>query len=220
MKNINKVLIIENQNLTRKTLVNAVEVSLTSKIIYQASTIKQAEDLYARQNIDLVIINLNLPDGSGIHLLKYIKQSLPATFCVVISTYDDEKRICAALRAGAEGYLLQDHTQKEIEKYLSRILNNEPPLSPLVARTILQHIKQRPVEHSHFESDKVLSEREREVLMLTAKSYQRKEIANFLKISPHTVATHIKNIYSKLGITSKAEAVLEASKRGLVESIY
>ena len=118
----------------------------------------------------------------------------------------------AALKAGAHGYLLKEQTHQELVEHLQGIIQGQPPLSPSVARRILQHFRMRTRPFSRHG----LTCRESEVLILLAKGMTCKESASLLGISPHTTADHIKNIYRKLNVNSRAEASLEAARLGLV----
>jgi len=214
MPNITSVLIIEDHKETREWIASAVKEALIPTELFQAATCEQAQNIFTNQSIDLAIIDINLPDGSGIDLLKLIKHRQTQVYCVMATIYNDDEHIMLSLQAGAEGYLLKDQSKEQIIDNLRGILKDEPPISPVIAKKILRFFKQPLYEEEH--EDTKLSDREQEVLLLIAKSYQRKEIASMLSISPNTVACHIKRIYSKLGINSRTEAVMHASKRGLI----
>ena len=212
MKCIQNVIVVEDQLSTRNWLVSSVKSALEPKAVFEASTCQRAKQIFLTQNIDLAIVDINLPDGSGLDLIADIK-ALYQTYCIVATIYNDEKHVYKAIQAGVEGYLLKDHTNEEICGYLKGLLKDKPPISPEVSRAMFRFIKNIPIKDEEHE---VLSDREIEILTLLAKAYQRKEIANILSISHNTVSHHIKNIYIKIGITSKAEAVVEASRRGLI----
>ncbi len=132
------------------------------------------------------------------------------SYIVVYTIYDDDRHVFNALRAGANGYLVKEHSQQELTEMLRGVLNGQPPLSPAIAQHILDSF------HTPQQGNVGLTSRESEVLTLLAKGYNRKEIAEVLKLTSNTISWYIKQIYQKLDIHSRAEATLEALRMGLV----
>ncbi len=161
---------------------------------------------------DLALVDLNLPDGSGIALIEILNRHSAHTICVVASIYDDDLHLMPALRAGAQGYLLKDQSWEQIAELLRGIAEGRPPLSPAIARRLLAHFRPQP-QHHMIEP---LTDRETEVLSLIAKGMTMAEAARLLGISPNTVAGYVKEIYRKLNVSSRAEAALTARNLGLV----
>lgn len=159
---------------------------------------------------DLALIDLGLPDGSGVELIAELNRQSPQTLCVVASIFDDNKHIFPALRAGAQGYLLKDQPQAQIIELLKGIAEGRPPLSPSIARKMLGFFLPNP-QPDHEQ----LSERETEVLRYIAKGMTIPETAKLLGLSPHTVSGYVKDIYRKLNVSSRAEAALSARNLGL-----
>jgi DNA-binding NarL/FixJ family response regulator len=157
------------------------------------------------------LIDLGLPDGSGIDLIRDISRHHPAAMPIVTTIYGDDQHIFEAIAAGAQGYLLKDDAPTSFEANLLRIHNGEPPLSPAVARRIMAYFRDtsstREVE---------LTPRETQVLSLLALGMRIQEIARDLCISEHTARDYVKAIYAKLNISSRAEAAIEAARRRLV----
>ncbi len=162
----------------------------------------------------IALIDLGLPDGSGISLIEEIKRDLPATLCVVASIYDDDGHIFPALRAGAGGYLLKDQPVAVIVQALRGIATGNPPLSPAIARRMLGFFQ--PVGAKVMEQQPTLTERETEVLRYIAKGLTQADCARLMGISAHTVVGYVKDIYRKLNVSSRAEAALLARDLGLV----
>lgn len=161
---------------------------------------------------DLALVDLSLPDGSGIALIKLFNDQAPQTVCVVASIYDDDLHLMPALRAGAQGFLLKDQSWEQIVELLRGIAEGRPPLSPAIARRLLAHF--RP-QMQHFMTEP-LTQRETEVLGIIAKGMTLAEAARLLGISAHTVSGYTKEIYRKLNVSSRAEAALTARNIGLV----
>lgn len=208
---MHSVLIVDDhsyaRNLMRKTVLKIFEHAK----IAEAASLLQARDLIARQNYNLAIIDISLPDGSGIDLVKDIMNSDAQTYIVMATIYDDDQHLFDSLRAGANGYLLKDLSLDELESQISGIIKGNPPLSSSIARRLLAHFNDPRQSLKHN-----LTPRESEVLSLIGKGFTRKEVANKLKISSNTAAEHIKNIYQKLHINSRAEAAIEACRLGLI----
>jgi len=164
-----------------------------------------------RSSVALALVDLHLPDGSGTEVIAHLTAHHPDTLCVVASIFDDDEHIFPALQAGAQGYVLKDGRQPELAAELQGIAAGRPPLSPSVARRVLRHFQQVPAAQPVQ-----LTPRETEVLHLIGKGIRLGEIGELLGISRHTAADHVKAIYRKLSINSRAEAAVEAARRGLV----
>ena len=173
-----------------------------------------------QQGFDLALIDLGLPDGSGIDVVQALHSQQPAALPVVVTIYDDDDHLFPALQAGAFGYLLKEQPQEVLVSQLLRMTQGEPPLSPPIARRVLAHFAnahQRQLElMRQLDSEAMLTKRETEVLQRVAKGYTLPEIAAQFGLSKHTIADNVKQIYRKLNVSSRAEATLEAARRGLV----
>lgn len=123
-----------------------------------------------------------------------------------------------AIRAGADGYILKDQPDEIMIEKLRGILKGDPPLSPGIARKILEYFRAAgQYEHEHQHPEIKLTPREEEVLVLVARGFSRKEIAETLRLTIHTIARYIKDLYRKLGVTSRAEAAIMACQMGLIK---
>jgi DNA-binding NarL/FixJ family response regulator len=166
----------------------------------------------AQDTPDLAIIDLGLPDGSGVQLIEVLRRAATPPVCVVATVFDDDGHLFPALRAGAEGYLLKDRPQTEVVDALCGIVDGRPPLSPSIARRLLAHFRPPPA----LGEQAPLTARETDVLRAIAKGYKVQQVAELLGLSAHTVAGYLKEVYRKLAVGSRAEATLEAARRGLI----
>ena len=164
----------------------------------------------------LALIDLGLPDGSGVDLIRELREVHPTVQVVVATVFDDDQHLVQAMAAGAHGYLLKDRSTEELVTQLRKIDGGEAAISPAVARRILelfrthaQFMVERPVE-TH-----ALTPRETEVLKAIGRGLTLPEAGTVLGMSSQTVATHVKTIYRKLGIRSRAEAAREAVRLNL-----
>lgn len=171
---------------------------------------------------DVALVDLGLPDESGIEVVRTLHSHQPQCLAVVVTIYDDDEHLFPALQAGAFGYLLKDQPREALVAQLLRIASGEPPLSPPIARRVLSFFGQNsaaaaPLRPPALPAETVrLTEQETVVLQRVAKGYTLPEIAQQLGLSRHTIAEHVKHIYRKLDVSSRAEAALEAARRGLV----
>lgn len=184
------------------------------------------------QRVDVLLTDLGLPDGSGLDVIRHARQRHPECEALVISMFGDEDNVMASIEAGALGYIHKDTTPEDVAQTILDMKAGASPISPMIARRVLAKYRALqapapvvPVPDSGWgdlqaltaNEEKVqLSGREQEVLELIARGFSYAEIARLKVVSVHTVQTHIKNLYSKLAVHSKSEAVYEATRMGLL----
>ncbi len=207
-------LILDDLPESRHWLEQALLQSFREIAINMAESVDEAQRLILRgYRPDIALIDLGLPDGSGIEVIQMINLRSPATLCIVASIFADDRHVFPALRAGARGYLLKDQPIEVIVRALKGIASGEPPISPAIARRMLDHFS--PTQNKN-PNKQPLTERETEVLQLIAKGMTLVESARLLGISQHTVTGYVKEIYRKLNVSSRAEVTLLAREMGLV----
>lgn len=220
-------LVVEDQVDTREWLVQMLGKAFDGIAIAEAATQQAAFEWIRSQpmaqpdpsgNLHIALIDLGLPDGSGIDLIRELAERYPAVLPIVTTIYDDEGHLFEAIAAGAQGYLLKDQHADTLVSYLHRINLGEPPLSPPIARRMLKHFAHRPLEAALHPAapDATLTAREVDVLRLLGRGLRTGEAARVLGLTSHTVAGYVKTVYRKLNISSRAEAAVEAVRRGLV----
>lgn len=166
---------------------------------------------------DLALIDLSLPDGEGTSVVEALSKRFPQCMIVVATIFDDDDHLFPALRAGAQGYLLKDQPPEQLVTQLQGISEGHPPLSPSVARRLLEHFREdKETARTETPEEVLLTPREREVLVQLTRGISIADIGTVMNISRHTVGDHVKNIYRKLNISSRAEAALQAKQMGLV----
>lgn len=181
--------------------------------ITACSTVGQAHQALARGvEIDVALIDLQLPDGSGLEVISAIATRHPAAHILVLTKFADSDEIVASLRAGAVGYLLKHTPRSGILKALDEAVHGGAPMSPEIARKLVESLRPRPTLESSG-----LTSREQEVLDELARGKRYRAIAESLGVSESTVQTHVKSIYKKLRVSSKAAATREALRRRLVD---
>lgn len=207
------VLVLEDHPETRSWLCDILNQAFKEVAIAEASSQAQARKLISEKKFDLALIDLNLPDGNGVDIIRELNRTSPHTYCVVATIFDDDEYLFPALEAGAQGYLLKEQTSEEFIHSLQGIIKGEPPISPAIARKMIQHFHGTPNTSDKPE----LSDREKEILSAIAKGLSRNEAAEILGITSNTVASHLKSIYGKLNVSNRAQATLEALRLGLVK---
>ncbi len=155
---------------------------------------------------DVVLADINLPGLNGIECVRRLKQQLPDTQFLMLTVYEDAEKIFSALEAGASGYLLKRTTEPELIAAIGDLRNGGSPMTSAIARKVVQFFHRRSTVRGGSEATP-LSPREREILELLARGYLYKEIADQLKISVPTVNHHIRNMYEKLHVHSRSQAV-------------
>jgi DNA-binding NarL/FixJ family response regulator len=181
-------------------------------VCHTASSVAQAKELIDARQFDIALFDLGLPDAPGTDAIRYLRQKQEPALCIVITIFDDNDHLFPALKAGAQGYLLKDQTREQFIARLRNIAAGEPPLSPTISRRLLAHFEQQAAPLP----DTALTNREKDVLLLISKGFTLPKVADMLAITRNTAAGYVKNIYRKLNISTRAEAVIEANRRGLV----
>lgn len=211
---MNRGLIVEDIPATRAWLAEALAAAFPRIAVDCAGTCAEADALVRRGEHDIALIDLDLPDGSGLQVIAALRGLRPQAAAIVTTIFDDDAHVFPAMQAGAQGYLLKEQPREQFIAGLQGIVRGEPPLSPAIARRMIAHFNR--IGPGAAVGEARLTARETEVLRLVAKGYTRQEIAAHLGLSRHTVADHVKALYRKLDVSSRAEAALEAARRGLV----
>lgn len=209
--------LIEDEAAFRGALASAVMQADGFELVGTAADLPDGLQLLRRARPELLLVDLQLPSGSGLRLIEAATAELPGTEVVVITTLGDEDSVLAALSAGAVGYLLKQGQAHRLVEQLQSLREGGAPLSPVLARQLLRRLTPpAPAVPPPAASEVNLSEREVQILEAVARGYRYDEIAAQLAISLNTVATHVKRCYRKLQAHSKTQALAQARKLGLI----
>ena len=221
------VLIVEDDAVTRKTLCLAIEAEPALKLLAAFDSVKPALAWLDTETADVLMTDLGLPDGSGIDIIRACMRRHPETDIMVVTMSSDEASVLACVEAGASGYVLKTAGKTDIARAVLDLRAGGAPMSPAIARMVLAKVRDGKRGGDSKKSGSVVSmegaaatgltKREATILDLIAQGESYGEVAKLLSVSVGTVQTHIKNIYGKLAVHSRGEAVFEAHRRGLLQ---
>lgn len=207
----------------RQYFAASVERSPALHLIGSVGTVAQALTVLgsAGERVDVLLVDLGLPDGSGLEVIRHARQHHPDCEAMVISMFGDEQNVISSIEAGALGYIHKDAAPSDIALTIMEMKSGASPISPMIARKVLAKYASSAAPSNVPVIDETLAggtltRREMEVLNLIARGFSYIEIAKLENRSVHTVQAHVKKIYSKLSVHSKIEAVYEATRLGLL----
>jgi DNA-binding NarL/FixJ family response regulator len=217
------IVIVEDEPEFRRRFAQIIESEPSMQLVGVAASRREAQVIIDAEDFDVLLIDLGLPDGNGIDLIRHVSQKKPDADIMVVTVFGDEQHVVSSIEAGATGYILKDSTPADVVSCIRLLRAGGSPVSPVVARSVLRAIRNRigpssPAARTATPENNPLSARETEILQLLAKGMSFIEIGEILGISPHTVTAHIKKIYRKLAVHSRGEAVYEATQMGLLRT--
>jgi DNA-binding NarL/FixJ family response regulator len=224
MSSLFSVLIVEDQLRFREAFAHALEKAPDIRLVGIATDLPQGRRMFDQTRPDVLLVDLDLPGGSGIELIRHAAHTMPECEVMVISVFGDEQHVLSSIEAGATGYLLKDSLALDLPGQLRQLRAGGSPISPVIARRLLLRLAPHSAAPRGFgdsapmplmdEQVVALSEQESRVLHLAAKGFTFDEIAQFMSVSPHTIMTYVKRTYRKLQVRSKVEAIYEARRLG------
>lgn len=216
------VLIVEDEYVIQRRLkIILTNLGYNEDVLLFANTIKEAYSIVQQQPIALALVDLGLPDGSGISIIEKIREQDAQALILVVSAWSTQDSLFRAIQAGATGYVLKERDDVEVALAIRSILRGGAPIDPFVAREILKQISiptiSGTVEQNRPAADQeTLTQREQEILSLVAQGLSNREIAEQLCVSRYTVESHIKHIYRKLSVSKRTKAVSTARHLGIL----
>lgn len=206
-----RLLIVDDHPLFRKGVRALLGVQPDMEVIGEADSVSVAVELALAEQPDVVLMDLQLPDGRGIQATRVIVEASPAIRVLIVTMFEDDDSVFATLRAGARGYILKGTDEDDLLRAIRAVARGEAMFSPSIASRVLTYFS-RPAPVSLFPS---LTEREREILVLIAQGKNNAAIAHELFLSPKTIANHVSNIFAKLQVADRSEAIIRARDAGL-----
>jgi len=209
-----RVLIADDHPLFRQGLRTALQSAADVEVIGEASTGTEAMELADTLQPDVVLMDIQMPESNGIQATRAIVETSPHIRVLIVTMFQDDASVFMAMRAGARGYVLKDAEKEDILRAIRAVGRGEAIFSPAIAGRVIDFFSAvgRAAPREVFPA---LTEREREILQLLARSYTNTDIARELTLSPKTVSNYLSNIFSKLQVADRAEAILRARQAGL-----
>ena len=199
-----RIVIVEDNNTLRQSLEQLINRTGDMKCVASLYNLMNVISDISNVNADIVLMDIGLPNISGIEGVRTVKNSYPEIQVLMFTVFEDDEKIFAAIRAGASGYLLKKTSPPEILEAIRELYNGGAPMSPSIARKVIQAFQSEP---SSAMEDYKLTTREKEILYSLVDGLSYKKIADKYVVSISTIRTHICNIYHKLHVNSKSQAV-------------
>jgi DNA-binding NarL/FixJ family response regulator len=206
------VFLAEDHIVVREGLKELINGEEDMEVIGEAGDGEETVRLVKELKPALVLMDIAMPGTNGIEATRHIKQSLPQTSVLVLTAYDNPEFIFAAIEAGAAGYLLKNARRNELVSAVRAIHEGEAVLHPQIAQKVFAQLQKE--KKPHTEETEILSERELEVARLGAQGLSNKEIAAELSLGSRTVQSHWRNVFNKLGVYSRTEAIIYCLRKG------
>lgn len=214
------VALVEDDARVRERFERVIAAEPTLRLLHAAATAQELLAWFAENAVDVLLVDLGLPDTPGLEVIRQARRIQPACAVMVITMFADEANMLQAFEAGAGGYLLKDGTEADLAAHVLSLHGGGSPMSPIIARQLLVRWQASapPSAVPRAGAPVALSKRESEVLDLIARGFIYPEIAQQMGLSVSTIQTHVRNIYGKLDVHNKTEAVFEARQLGLLRS--
>lgn len=208
--------LVEDDPGTRERLRLALARAAKLRLDYVGATVAETVQWLQVHSVDVLLVDLGLPDGSGLEVIGQCRALRPDTEIMVITMFGDEAHMMRAFEAGARGYLLKDGTEDDLAEHVLSLSAGGSPMTPIIARQLLTRLSPVPSSSRVPPAAAALTARERDILAKLARGFTYAEAAEIMGLAPSTVQSHVKNIYSKLAVHSKAEAIFEARQMGIL----
>lgn len=225
-----RIMLVEDDLDVQAALRGAIEAAPDMALTRVVGTREHGLQALTQPPVDVLLVDLGLPDGSGIDVIKAAHAQWPDCAIMVSTTFGDEEHVLRSIEAGASGYLIKDSSPHRMVDEIRNLHAGGSPISPMIARQVLMRFRASAQQGAMASSSSSLpgtqfdramrdslSEREREVLELITKGFKTDEIASLMQVSRYTVQSFVRRIYAKLAVNSKAEAIYEARNRGLLD---
>jgi len=206
-----KVSIVEDDVLLRQNLKLLLSGERGISVVSVYGSAEEALSGIKRTRPEILLADIGLPGMSGIELIRELKEQMPGLEIMAHTVFDDRETVFSAIKAGASGYLLKGSTPRELIDALHTLAKGGSPMSPKIARKVIREFQDEGIDEQYL-----LSHRETEIVKEVENGLSYKDIAAKLGISPHTVHTHIKNIYEKLHAKDRQGALVAARKKGII----
>ncbi|WP_396188096.1 LuxR C-terminal-related transcriptional regulator [Flavobacterium sp.] len=205
-----KIIVLEDDTAFRKLITSEINKVEAFECIGTFSKIQELMQAVPDLFPDLFWLDISLPDGLSINSIPQLKEMFPNALCLICSMHDDDDKVFTALKSGADGYLLKNSSFEVMMTSINELFQGGSPMSPFIARKVINHMK---TENRHDPLKEQLTKREYEILANLAQGFQYKEVAHQLSVSLETIKKHVQNIYKKLHVQNRTEAIIKFHKK-------
>jgi DNA-binding NarL/FixJ family response regulator len=209
-----RLLVVDDHEVVRQGLVSLLERREHFQVVAEAGTAAEAVEMARKFEPDLVVMDVRLPDGSGIEACREIRSEFPATRVVILTSYPDEEAVLSAIIAGASGYLLKQIRGRDLVSALESVGRGESLLDPAVTEKVLDRVR-RIATGTYTDELAQLTQQEQKILLLVAEGKTNKEIASEVFLSDKTVKNYVSSILSKLNLERRAQAAAFVARHRL-----
>jgi DNA-binding NarL/FixJ family response regulator len=210
-----RILVAEDHPLFRKGVISLLSSVPDFEVVGEATSGEEAVACAAQLQPDVVLMDLQMPGGNGIEATREIVHESPSIRVLVVTLFEDADSVFMALRAGARGYVLKDADEEELVRAIRAVGRGEAIFSPAVAERVLAYFAGSPIAAAPPLAFPTLTDREREILGLIARGHPNPSIARELSLSTKTVGNYVSNIFTKLQVADRAQAMIRAREAGL-----
>lgn len=207
-----RVFLLDDHGLLRRGLRDLLATEDDIEVVGEASTVAEAKAIAARLEPDVALLDLRLPDGSGVDVCRHLREVAPDVAVVMLTSFDDEEEVVSAIMAGASGYLLKDVNADELLRSVRAVAAGHSILDPSVTARVLDRMRRGPVGDPELER---LTDSERKVLALVAEGLTNRQIATRTHLSEKTVKNYVSDVLAKLNLTSRTQAAVFAVEHHL-----
>ncbi len=211
-----RILLADDHNIMRRGLRLLLERQAGFEVVAEAADGREAAERAEATHPDIVVLDIAMPNMSGIEAAQRIRTSLPQAAIVILSMHSDESYVLRALKAGAKGYLLKDSAESDLIDAIKAVSEGKAFFSPEISKILVEDYVRDMRKRGAEDSYELLTSREREILHLLAEGKSNKDIATLLDLSLYTVETHRRNLQDKLNLHSLAELILYAVRKGVI----
>ena len=204
-----RIFLLDDHEVVRRGIAELLSAVPGFEIVGEAGTVEQALARVMAAKPDVAVLDARLPDGSGIDVCREIRSALPDTYCLILTSYDDQDAVLSSVLAGASGYVLKEVRTSGLVDAIRRVARGESLLDPAVTRRVLERLRAAPVEDEGLAR---LSEQERKVLDLIAEGYTNRQIGEHLFLAEKTVKNYVSNLLTKMGMSRRTEAAVYAAR--------
>lgn len=206
-----RLVIVEDDSILQENLSRLLSGEREITVLGAYGSAEEALQNLKRLSPNILLVDLGLPGMSGLELIRKVKAEFPAVEIMVHTIFEDKENVFSAIKAGASAYILKGSSPRELVEAIHNLYQGGAPMSPKIARRLIAEFQTAGIEEQYL-----LSNREIEIVKGIEKGFSYKELATELNISPHTVHTHIKNVYEKLQVKNRPEALIKARRKGII----